>query len=122
MRNILQGSKVFDITGQAATIILPMVLVSKGNDALMWVAFLLGGWQALSFLVHLCAGKQPWTSRGRSVYGYTLLALVVLAVSSLMVRELILLLFVVLAPAGVVMGTSYFAISVRELIALRRPG
>ncbi len=114
--------KFLDIAGQLAAILVPLGWggsIARMGEGLFMLLFTLGGWQLLSFLIHLALRNESWVATARKSYGMLLLAVGVLGMASMVVPFVGIYVMYGLLVAGPLLGLFYLAISFQELSKLR---
>jgi DMSO/TMAO reductase YedYZ heme-binding membrane subunit len=108
MKNRLLRAKAFDVYGQAAMILLP-ILCSLGNQSAFWnLLFTLGAWQLVSFFANRKMGARPWLKPGRKAYGNALIFLLVSCVLVALVGQFVISLLIAMF-VGPVLGIWYLS-------------
>jgi hypothetical protein len=84
------------------------------------IYFIVGGWQVLSFIIHMSLGKENLLKKERNTYGQVLLWVAGFGLASLIHYSLIyfyLSLMLVISP---IIAIWYFSICVREVQSLSK--
>lgn len=117
--------KVADLSLQVliTAIGLTWLIITDGGYHFIYIYFVLGGWQVLSFLIHLFSEANWKSNVQRKGYGLTLCWILVIGLVGylLLLLEVPLILFYLIGLILVspIMATWYFIISVRELQTIR---
>lgn len=115
MKRKLLRAKAFDVYGQAAMILLPILCCLRDDDAIDYLPIFLGAWQLISFFAHRKMGPRMWMKPGRGAYGIALLAVLIFAILAAGSGEILFAYIGVALMAGPVLGLWYLIISVAEL-------
>lgn len=118
--------KLTDLAIQVLPILITLILsiLHDNYDYLFYLYFIVGGWQLLSFFIHLVIDNGWLNRKERKMYAQTLLWVVIIGLINLLLLtfDVPLIFFYMLAMlfAGPGMAVWYFTIGLRELNTIRR--
>lgn len=118
----LKNWKTADVIGQVLFGILPLLLglTSMLRAGFVTSLFALGGWQLLSFLVHLVLKGAAWKSKARLVYATLLVGLLLFGLIAITSEDILMPFLYSALVAGPVLGIFYFIVSLTELNRIYR--
>lgn len=124
----MKYAKLTDLIGQGLLLLTTLLLLlfdSEKENALILFYYVLGGWQFLSFLIHLFVNPDSWFhQKNRMLYGKTILWTIVGLVGSFMLSftGIPLLIYYLYAVVFItpLYALAYMMISYRECQSIAR--
>jgi hypothetical protein len=112
--------KGLDILGQVCCVLVPMIIHMRLPDGYMGILMMVGGWQLLSFFVHLFFKNEPWKVELRRTYAKLLIIVAGALLLGLWQPAVMFTVVFGWIYAGPVVGLIYLGICIVEWMRVRR--